>query len=274
MACIRLSFADCDAANLSRPISSIGQSVVINSPGYPPGPYPNNQNCTWYVRGPITSVLRVESIFFDVEGYTDDCIFDFMQFFEIGTPPIPPSRKYCAPWKIITYTTSVFSMLINFQTDNQIVRYGFSLNITAIEKPSTTTKTTTQIPTTAPNLCNQNFTANSPNFSINFYTPNFPYNYPNKIFCPLTIENALFNQNQSIEVIFISFQTQLTFDYLLIVADSVVETFSGTVASGYTRVYNARQVELSFFSDSSKNFQGFDLLVQLIPQPCRFINFS
>lgn len=241
------------------PISiDVSTTVTIDSPNYPPGPYPNNADYTWIVTS-SAPVVKVTTTFFDVEGYSGGCYYDRLTI----TDQYGQSTSYCmSTGPNINYPGDPpFQLTFNFVSDDQIQYPGFEIVLTGASNST--------IPPVDPQ-CGATFTLSDLTSSAMLYSPGWPYDYRNNENCAWKIVNQMANQNYSIQFLFMDFNTEPTFDQLTVVLnDGVTKTYDGKMPQNSTAIFPASSLSATFKTDNNGVDSGFDILVTLVPTPCK-----
>ncbi|XP_060075561.1 cubilin-like [Ylistrum balloti] len=167
---------------------------VIRSPFYP-NSYPNNVNCSWYVRVDVGRTIRVEFIGgFNVLGSGEACQGDSVQLLggpSLSSPPIGSSLtgRYCGSQLPQAMNTSSNYLTVNFVSDRSMVGTGFQLEFTEVSV-----------------TCGDTLFLTDGVTSGYFTSPNYPAVYPHNVDCVWVITAPA---SRSIQIDFIdSFNIQ------------------------------------------------------------------
>lgn len=97
--------------------------LIIKPPEDTEGYYAHNQNCTWVIVAPLTSVIQLTFSAMDIEHY-EDCFYDYVAIYdgvrnkEVG--------RFCGNVIPPPITSSGNILKINFVSDESLAMQGFS----------------------------------------------------------------------------------------------------------------------------------------------------
>lgn len=219
----------------------------ITSPQFPSG-YPNNAECTYYIRRSDQSVcgLEIKFLHFDLEPVSNggnECLFDYVQidgekFCGTMTPQTVKQFKFIEDQKVIV-----------FHSDKQVPRSGFHMLVRQLKQCS-------QGPSLPPpptcNIC----TNERRGLLVSYGYPN---QYRNNLHCTYSIEKYD-SSICSLELHFMDFEVMPSLDcsddYLTI--DGV--QYCGTTLHSTKRMVEFganKTIEMIFHSNPTSNSRGF-----------------
>ncbi|XP_068730010.1 cubilin-like isoform X3 [Montipora capricornis] len=271
---------------------------TLRSPGYP-NDYPRNMDCVYRVPIPFDQKLVIYFNFFYLES-AGNCVFDYLKIsndrnLTIGT--------YCGLETGLRVLITSSAAVLSFHSDGSFQYRGFDLSFSFIPLGNTTLRPhSTQLPTTTPRPSIFSSTTVAPtttpsvilpsgpsalnptsiqtilpqtpsapdcgSFRNNtLRSPGYPNNYPRNMDCVYRVPIPF---DQKLVIYFNFFELErhwnCWFDYLRISNDRnhIIGTYCG-LQTGRSVLITSSAAVLSFHSDGSAQYRGFDLSFSFLP---------
>ncbi|KAI1305244.1 GATA-binding factor A [Halotydeus destructor] len=148
--------------------------AMLASPRFP-GDYPNNADCSYYIRKHTSQVCALEMTFlhFDVEP-VNGCFYDYLEL---------DGQKLCGSFltgtkKVIPFDTD--QKVVTFHTDKQVARTGFHIVLRQVDQCEPGDRLLLPAPPSC-NIC-----SSDPSGTLVSY--GYPDNYRNNLLCTYTID--------------------------------------------------------------------------------------
>ncbi|XP_078353401.1 cubilin-like isoform X22 [Oculina patagonica] len=233
------------------------QGNQLNSPGWPNN-YPNNMDCSYWIRIPYGKALR---IYFDVFK-VDDCGYDYLR---ITNERNQTFGSFCGDKSgHVVHVTGRYA-IITFHSDSSITDQGYKLDISDFSNGNVSTSRpyTTYRPynyTTSPPW----YTTAPPSVGCGYVlfnkltSPGYPNNYPNNMDCTYLVRIP---HGRALRIYFDIFKVDdCGYDYLRITNErnQTFGSFCGDKSGHYVHVTGQYAV-ITFHSDSSITDQGYQL---------------
>ncbi|XP_068681838.1 cubilin-like isoform X2 [Montipora foliosa] len=252
---------------------------TLRSPGYP-NDYPRNMDCVYRVPIPFDQKLVINFNFFYLES-AGNCVFDYLKIsndrnLTIGT--------YCGLETGLRVLITSSAAVLSFHSDGSFQYRGFDLSFSFI--PLGIFSSTTVAPTTTPSVILpsgpsalnptsiQTILPQTPSapdcgsFRNNtLRSPGYPNNYPRNMDCVYRVPIPF---DQKLVIYFNFFELErhwnCWFDYLRISNDRnhIIGTYCG-LQTGRSVLITSSAAVLSFHSDGSAQYRGFDLSFSFLP---------
>ncbi|XP_041065220.1 uncharacterized protein LOC121289661 [Carcharodon carcharias] len=221
----------------------------ILSPKYP-FPYPNNAQCSWYIRGDRNQIIKLQFTYVELE-YTSGCSYDYIAIYDGPTTNSVLLLKFCNGSDEI-FTSSSNSMTIYFRSDSSVTRRGFAANYSSLPNNDETFTTPTSGGTCGGYL-------DAAYGSV--ISPNYPSPYPNDAQCTWYIRGR---RNQIIKLEFTYIELEYTsgcsYDYIAIYDGPTTNSvLLSKFCNGSDEIFisSSSSMTIYFRSDSSVTRRGF-----------------
>ncbi|XP_078420929.1 scavenger receptor cysteine-rich domain-containing protein DMBT1-like isoform X3 [Cetorhinus maximus] len=213
----------------------------VNSPNYP-YPYPNDAQCTWYIRGGRTQVIKLQFTYVELE-YTSGCSYDYIAIYDGPSTNSVLLSKFCNGSDEI-FTSSSSSMTIYFRSDSSVTRRGFAANYSSL-------------PNNDGGSCGGYLDA----AYGSILSPNYPYPYPNNAQCSWYIRG---DRNHIIKLQFtyveLEYTSTCSYDYIAIYDGPTTNSvLLSKFCNGSDEIFisSSNSMTIYFRSDSSVTRRGF-----------------
>ncbi|XP_078353385.1 cubilin-like isoform X6 [Oculina patagonica] len=218
------------------------QGNQLNSPGWPNN-YPNNMDCSYWIRIPYGKALR---IYFDVFK-VDDCGYDYLR---ITNERNQTFGSFCGDKSgHVVHVTGRYA-IITFHSDSSITDQGYKLDISDFSNGNVSTS--------------RPYTTYRPYIGCGYVlfnkltSPGYPNNYPNNMDCTYLVRIP---HGRALRIYFDIFKVDdCGYDYLRITNErnQTFGSFCGDKSGHYVHVTGQYAV-ITFHSDSSITDQGYQL---------------
>ncbi|KAM3605921.1 uncharacterized protein V6R79_007305 [Siganus canaliculatus] len=109
-----------------------GSSGQFESPGHPSN-YPNNVDCTWYIR-PGSSIVKLELLDVNIES-VQNCVYDAIYVYDGYSSSSRLMAKICGTNNDVIYSTGSY-LTVRFRTDSSVQRSGFRAQYSIVAQGS------------------------------------------------------------------------------------------------------------------------------------------
>uniref|UniRef100_A0A4W4F6Q8 Cubilin n=1 Tax=Electrophorus electricus TaxID=8005 RepID=A0A4W4F6Q8_ELEEL len=109
---------------------SLSGSGQIRTPLHP-DPYAHNKRCEWVINQPMSYVVTLNFLTFDVEG-SAGCIFDYVEVRDGATSSAPLIGRYCGNQVPSMLQSTQSHMHIVFSTDASVSNHGFTAEYSSV----------------------------------------------------------------------------------------------------------------------------------------------
>lgn len=221
------------------------EDFFITSPRFPEA-YPNNADCTYFIRKYSTAVCALELTFltFDIES-VNGCFYDYLEI---------EGQKVCGNYLTNTKRTIDFrgdQKSFLFHTDKQVTRGGFNIKVTQVTDCHSNVLLP---PPPSCNICTKEATGTLVSY-------NYPDPYRNNLLCTYTIEKSS-RDMCSVELFFEDFDVLPSVDCMKDYLQISGQRFCGTTLHSTRKVvpFEAEDsMTLVFRTNDALSSKGFSL---------------